>query len=203
MGNSINLENQKVNYTLKVSKRTRQLRLTVLVDGGVVVTAPERLGLGFIERAIVSKAKWILEKIEYFKSQMEKAGTYGKVVLQRPRISRRQARAHYLEHKEVARKLVQEKVEKFNAVYNFRYNTISIKNTKSRWGSCSRKGNLNFNYRLALLPLRHAEYIVVHELCHLGEFNHSKKFWALVSKTIPEYDTIHREIRKYQFNFDK
>ncbi len=193
----IKLQEQNIEYVLKTSKRARQLRLTVQVDGGVVVTAPERLGLGFIERMIVSKATWILEKIEHFK----RVGTFGKTLLPKVRISRKQARAHYLEHKEAARKLVHEKVEKFNAIYKFRYGTISIKNTKSRWGSCSKKGNLNFNYRLALLPERHAEYIVVHELCHLGEFNHSKKFWNLVEKTIPEYATIHRELKKSNLRF--
>ncbi len=197
MQKEIKLQEQKVSYTLKMSKRAKQLRLTIQVDGGVIVTAPARTSFGFIERAIISKGKWILEKLDYFKSKLEEAGVVGKKLL--PRITRRQARAHYLEHKEIARKLAYERVNYFNAIYGFRVGKISIKNTKSRWGSCSKKGNLNFNYKIALLPPRHADYIVVHELCHLGQFNHSKKFWALVAQSIPEYDIIHRELKRYQF----
>lgn len=190
MKKEIKLQERKVEYTLKTSKRAKQLRMTVHTDGRVVVSAPARVSLGFVDRAIKSKAKWILEKIQYFQS-------LGKTLI--PRVTRKQARAHYLEHRESARKLAQNRVEYFNALYGFSVNNISIKNTKSRWGSCSKKGNLNFNYRIALLTPRQADYIIVHELCHLGEFNHSKKFWDLVSKTIPEYVTIHRELKKYQF----
>ncbi|MCX6703519.1 MAG: M48 family metallopeptidase [Candidatus Zambryskibacteria bacterium] len=193
----IKLQERKIEYLLKISKRASQLRLTVQTNGGVIVTAPELLSLGFIERAVGSRAKWILEKIEYFK----KIGTFGKNLIPRPRVTKKQKHAHYLEHKEVARKLVGERLEYFNTFYKFNIGRISIKNTKSRWGSCSRKGNLNFNYKIALLTPRQADYIIVHELCHLGQFNHSKKFWDLVAQSIPEYKKIHTELRKNQFRF--
>src|SRR4051812_2511641 len=86
----------------------------------------------------------------------------------------------YLEHKPAALDLVNARLAYFNAFYNYKYNKVTIKNQFSRWGSCSRKGNLNFNYRIVLLPPELADYIVVHELCHLGEFNHGQKFWDLV-----------------------
>ncbi len=85
--------------------------------------------------------------------------------------------------------------EKFG--YTFLYSRISIRNQSSRWGSCSRKGNLSFNYRLALLPPRLADYIIVHELCHLGEFNHSKKFWDLVALTIPDWQKLRVELKEH------
>jgi len=93
------------------------------------------------------------------------------------------------------------KVAKFNKIYGFEYNKINIKNQKTRWGSCSKKGNLNFNYKIALLPERMAEYIVVHELCHLGEFNHSRKFWNLVAKTMPEYQEITEDLKRSGLRF--
>jgi len=68
---------------------------------------------------------------------------------------------------------------------------------RSRWGSCSVSGNLNFNYKLIHLPEDIAEYIVAHELCHLAEFNHSKKFWELVSKTIPDHKLRRKRLKKY------
>ena len=95
-----------------------------------------------------------------------------------------------------AKKILKERLEYFNQFYQFEYNKIVIRNQKSRWGSCSSKGNLNFNYKVVLLPRRHADYIIVHELCHLKEFNHSKRFWALVEQTIPEYKNIVKQLKK-------
>src|SRR3989338_7663039 len=99
-------------------------------------------------------------------------------------------RRDYLKYKELARALVKQKLAQYNQVYGFKINRVAIKNHKSRWGSASKKGNLNFNYRLVLLPEALADYVIVHELCHLKEFNHSKSFWGLVEKTIPNYKVI-------------
>lgn len=95
--------------------------------------------------------------------------------------------AEYLQYKEQARILVHAKLAYWNTFYHFSYNRISIKNQKSRWGSCSSKGNLNFHYKIVLLPDELVDYLIVHELCHLGQMNHSKHFWDLVAKTIPDY----------------
>ncbi|MBQ3270680.1 MAG: M48 family metallopeptidase [Clostridia bacterium] len=65
---------------------------------------------------------------------------------------------------------------------------VAIRDQKSRWGSCSRKGNLNFNWKLVMAPPQALDYVVIHELCHLREFNHSPRFWALVSAQMPEYE---------------
>ena len=68
------------------------------------------------------------------------------------------------------------------------YGKITIKDTKSRWGSCSYQGNLNFCWRLILAPEEVLDYIVVHELCHRLEMNHSARFWAEVKRVLPEYE---------------
>jgi predicted metal-dependent hydrolase len=80
-------------------------------------------------------------------------------------------------------------------MYGFAWKRIAIKNQKTRWGSCSKSGNLNFNFKIALLPDRAAEYVVVHELCHLAQMNHSKKFWDLVAQTIPEHRKIRQQLK--------
>ena len=72
------------------------------------------------------------------------------------------------------------------------YGRITIRNQKSRWGSCSSKGNLNFNCLLMLAPPEVADYVVVHELCHRLEMNHSRRFWNLVGSVMPDYQK-HRE----------
>ncbi len=105
---------------------------------------------------------------------------------------------NYLENKDKALQIVKDRIEYFNMFYNYKWNRIVIRNQKTRWGSCSKKGNLNFNYKIALLPQKSSDYIIVHELCHLGEFNHSRKFWDLVAKTVPGYKEIRKNLRKNQ-----
>lgn len=105
-------------------------------------------------------------------------------------------RKEYLKHRETARTLAHERLEFFNANYGFAYKKVAIRNQKSRWGSCSKAGNLNFNYRLILLPPPLVDYVIVHELCHLTEFNHSKNFWALVAQTVPDHVRLQKELKQ-------
>jgi predicted metal-dependent hydrolase len=98
--------------------------------------------------------------------------------------------------REQAMNLVENKISHFNKFYNFQINRIVIKNQSSRWGSCSSKKNLNFSYKILYLRPELADYLVVHELCHLGQLNHSKKFWDLVKQTIPNYVELNKELRR-------
>lgn len=107
----------------------------------------------------------------------------------------KRTRKDYLEHKNQALILVHDRLKYFNNFYNFKFNRVSIKNQKTRWGSCSKKGNLNFNYKIVLLPPKLADYIIVHELCHLKELNHSDRFWNLVAKTFPDYLKLRQELK--------
>jgi predicted metal-dependent hydrolase len=88
-----------------------------------------------------------------------------------------------------ARTVFAERIAHCNAVYGFTFGRVSIKEQKSRWGSCSRAGNLNFNWRLLLAPLPVLDYVVYHELAHLKELNHSPRFWRLVARACPDYET--------------
>lgn len=102
---------------------------------------------------------------------------------------------HYLTHKEAARALVHTKLQQYNQYYGFTYKRVAIRNQRRCWGSCSSLGNLNFSYKILFLPSELQDYIIVHELCHLGELNHSKQFWALVAETLPDY-RVHRQALK-------
>ena len=106
-----------------------------------------------------------------------------------------------IKKREQSRCFVKNRIDYFNSFYNFKINRIAIKNQVTRWGSCSSKGNLNFNYKIIYLKPALADYLIIHELCHLGELNHSKKFWTLVSKTIPNYAKINKELRKIPIRF--
>lgn len=102
-------------------------------------------------------------------------------------------------YKENALALAENGIKKFNVFYNFEINRIFIKNQKTRWGSCSSNNNLNFNYKIVFLEPHLADYIIVHELCHLKELNHSRKFWNLVAKTVPHYKDSRSGLKNYIF----
>ena len=102
----------------------------------------------------------------------------------------------YKRHKETARALVHSRIAHLNAHYGFQIRKVAIRDTKSRWGSCSKQGNLNFSYKVFLLPVHITDYIIVHELCHLKEFNHSVSFWSLVAETVPNHKAIRAELKK-------
>lgn len=104
---------------------------------------------------------------------------------------------HYIDHKEVARELIHARLLHFNNHYNLTYKRVAIRNQRRSWGSCTSLSNLNFSYKILFLPPELADYIVVHELCHLKELNHSKNFWDLVAETIPDYLEKRLALKKY------
>lgn len=189
----IKINNQDITYTVKTSARTHKMRLAVYCDGSVVITKPRWLPNFMLQRFIKTKSSWILKKIDYFRKK-----GFKKII--KSAESKKIAYAKYLENKNQALILVKNKVTELNEFYNFKFNNISVKNQKSRWGSCSKKGNLNFNYRILFLPEDMQNYIIVHELCHLKEFNHSARFWLLVAQVIPDYLKIKKQIRKTELS---
>jgi predicted metal-dependent hydrolase len=86
-----------------------------------------------------------------------------------------------------ALKVIPERAAHFAPLVGVQYGRITIRNQKTRWGSCSSKGNLNFNCLLMLAPPEVLDYVIVHELCHRKEMNHSPRFWSEVAKVIPDY----------------
>lgn len=99
-------------------------------------------------------------------------------------------------YKQQARNLVQTRMNYYNQIINKPIGKVRIKNQKSRWGSCSSKGNLNFNWRIILMPDDMCDYIIVHELCHLKYMNHSKMFWSSVESILPDYKERQRWIKE-------
>lgn len=177
------LRNEKIEYTVRKHRQAKRLKLAISCDGNCVVTLPWRMGFVSADEFIRKNAEWVLEKMK----AMKKIGKNS--------LFARHDQEEYLKLKETAREMVARRLEKYAEFYGLQYNGVAIRNQKTRWGSCSSKGNLNFNYKILLLPQRHADYIIVHELCHLKEFNHGKCFWNLVSQTIPEYERIVKQLK--------
>lgn len=178
------VNNKIINYLVKNSKRLINLKITISKNKKyVLVSKPFFLSEKSIEKIIKDKADWIFSMQDKFKKADKRL------------LEKGSARDFLLKKSEIY-KIIKNKLFEFNKFYNFKYNKIFIKNQKSRWGSCSSQGNLNFNYRLIYLENKFQDYIIVHELCHLQEMNHGKNFWKLLSLQIPDYKKIRKELRK-------
>ena len=178
----IRFRDREISYTLKVSDRARRLRLSIHLDGRLVVTQPRFFSNRLTESFILAHEDWIIKHLDNFSKRPA------------PLLSAAGRRKDYLAKKEQARLLVNGRLTHFNQFYNFKYHKVSIRNQSTRWGSCSRRGNLSFNYRLVDLAPAVSDYIIVHELCHLREFNHSARFWRLVAQTVPDYSERRRHL---------
>lgn len=177
-----------MNYTVRKSVKAKHLRITIQRDGEVVVTIPLRVSLSVAEKFVQEKKKWIEEKVHDRKAHNAKT----------PAGFPKGSKKDLQEKKEEALAFVQKRLLHFNKYYGFTWKNINVKHLVTRWGSCSKIGNLNFSYKIIYLPKELADYLVVHELCHLGEFNHSKKFWNLVAKTIPSYAILRKQLSTIQ-----
>lgn len=185
MNKQIKLADSNITYTLRVSRRAKRLRLAIYCNGDLVLTVPKFLRAEIAEKFIREKADWILKKINYF-SQTQAS----------PLISL--TRRDYLNNREKARQLITERLDYFNKIYNFEYKQVNIRDQKTRWGSCSRQGSLNFNFRLFYLQAELRDYVIVHELCHLKEFNHSPRFWKLVAQAVPDWLNLRKKLKNGQ-----
>ena len=137
MQKEIILKNEKIPYTFRKSRRSRCMRLTIRNDATLVVSVPWRLSEEIAMRFVKEKADWILTKIKHFQDKESSL----------PPATRKD----YLKYKKLAREIAEKKLKYFNEFYGFSYGRVSIRNQKTRWGSCSKVGNLNFSYRIIYL----------------------------------------------------
>ena len=161
----------EIPYTLIRSNR-KTIAIHITPEGAVEVRCPRRCSRADVEAFVLSKQDWIVRHLERISRQP---------VL--PKLSESEIR--FLAEQAAAS--LPERVRQLAAEMGVSYGRITIRSQKTRWGSCSSKGNLNFNCLLALVPPDVLDYIVVHELCHRKELNHSERFWTEVGKVLPDY----------------
>ena len=171
-------------YNLRRSTKSHRLKLTVYADGKVVISAPLNTTDRLISNFVNQYTDWIQTRLQ-------------KIKLSSPKNLLPGGRQNYIHHKEQAKTLALALLKRHNSHYDLKYNRVTIKNLYRNWGSCSIRKNLNYNYKIVHLPLPLAEYIIVHELCHLAEMNHSKRFWLLVAQTIPDYKKRRQALQNY------
>ena len=149
----------------------KTMAIQIMPDGSVVVRCPKRIRVDEVRKFVNSKSTWIEKHLARRVPRNEEKLTDSelKELRDRPRI------------------LVTERVRYFAPLVGVTYNQIAIRAQRTRWGSCSSKGNLNFNCLLGLVPSAVLDYVVVHELCHRKELNHSDRFWNEVSRILPDY----------------
>lgn len=159
-----------VPYQIIKSNR-KTIAIQIIPSGEVVVRCPKRMHIEEARRFVESKADWINKHLANRQTQ--------NVLKYTPK--------EIEQLREQTRKLVTERVKYYAPIVGTTYNQIAIRTQHTRWGSCSSKGNLNFNCLLALVPADVLDYVVVHELCHRKELNHSGEFWKEVAKVFPDY----------------
>ena len=165
-----------ISYTLIRSPR-KTISIVIRPSGEVEVRCPKRCSKREVDAFVLSKEDWIRKHLQTIAQRP-----------QNPVLSEAEIRS--LAKK--AAEILPSRVECYAEKLGVSYGRISIRSQHTRWGSCSAKGNLNFNCLLMLCPAEVRDYVVVHELCHRKEMNHSADFWEEVEKVCPDY-RIHRK----------
>ena len=162
--------------TIVIRSRRKTLSMQVKGDGRVEIRAPLRTSDAEIRRFLETHRRWLEKHLQKARAlQQAKAGV------------RKLTGAEIAELKKKAKRVLPERVAYWAPLIGVKPGRIAIRCQKTRWGSCSAKGNLNFNCLLMLAPDGVIDSIVVHELCHLKHMNHSKRFYAEIEKVLPDY----------------
>lgn len=164
-----------MNISVIRSKR-KTIAIHIKSADEVIVRAPYRMPDKDIQSFVDKHRDWIEKKLENIRQLIEKSDSIGKLT-----------DAELEELVFSAGRVIPERVKLYAPMVGVDYGRITIRNQKTRWGSCSSNGNLSFNVALMRVPLEILDYVVVHELCHRKEMNHSKRFWSEVEKIIPDY----------------
>ena len=160
-----------------IRSRRRTLAIEVREGGEVIVRAPLYSRKAEIDAFVKAHENWIITK---YNLMITKQNSKPEHVFLKPE------EINAEEHNRIKAKFA-ERTAYYAGLINVTYNGITVRNQKTRWGSCSSKGNLNFNCLLMLAPPEVLDYVVVHELCHRKQMNHSKAFWAEVENVFPDY----------------
>ncbi len=213
----INLNQREINYTLKFSQKAKYLRLQINNSNELEVVLPRRYKHDKAEDFILKKKDWILKHLKEKKNN--KYFFLGKEItvilnydlfLKKPHINYKnkilvvsipsgyklgkdETYNFWLKHK--AKTYLSQRVRDLSLQTGLYFNKITIRSQKTRWGSCSTGRRLSFNYKLMRYRKKVIDYVIIHELCHLKEMNHSERFWKLVEEYCPDYKILKRELK--------
>lgn len=171
-----------MNTPYQIIKSNRKtIAIQIKPDGSILVRCPRRMALGEVRSFVESKAAWIEKHLAKLPPPETQRLTQTEIEALRSR----------------TRELVIQQANYYAPRIGVTYNRVAVRTQHTRWGSCSSKGNLNFNCLLALVPPEVLSYVVVHELCHRKELNHSPRFWSLVENILPDYKIQQKWLRDH------
>ena len=173
---------EHVSYGL-IRARRKTMALKVSEDGTVTVRIPYGVRPEEADRFVEAHVDWIRKRIAECR---ERAAA-------RPAYTDREREAG----KRLAKELLLKKCRYFAERMGVSYGTVTVREQKTRWGSCSARGNLNFHWKLVLMPPEILDYVVVHELAHRKEMNHSERFWAEVERILPDYRARRKWLKEF------
>lgn len=166
-----------MDYNIKCFKsRRKTIAISIDKELNVIVKAPYYMSNREIEKFVYEKSDWIEKHLKIVKERNEQSANVRKITKEELDELYRKALAY-----------IPARVCYFANILGIDFGRITIRCQKTRWGSCSSKGNLNFNCLLMMTPREVIDYVVIHELCHRIELNHSNRFWNLVEKACPDY----------------
>ena len=173
-------------YNLTLIRSSRRSIAVEIRPSGIIVRAPKSMKNSEIEAFLQKKESWIEKHYEKMQKRLAEAPDVIPFSVEEIQGLADQAL-----------KTIPRRVAYYAPLIGVDYGRITIRCQRTRWGSCSSKGNLNFNCLLMLCPPEVLDYVVVHELCHLKEMNHSKRFWELVAQFCPEYEKYKKWLKEH------
>lgn len=192
MDSTLRIKYQSAVYELTyqiVRSERKTLSISIQPDCTITVRAPRSVSDSHIQRFLVEKQHWLITKYLEAKQKQETIPCSDLTDMQRAALTRR-----YID---AAKEYFPKRVAYFHQFTGGTYSRITIRDQKTRWGSCSSKGTLSFNWRLMLAPPAILDYVVVHELCHLRHMDHSPAFWQAVGEVFPDYASARNWLRKH------
>lgn len=175
-------------YTLVRSGR-KSLAVSIDPDGQITVRVPQRISQKEIDHFLIDKRIWIVTRYLEMMKRRQDIPASDLTDAQRAALEKRYIAA--------AKEYFPKRAAYFQQFTGGTYSRISIRSQKTRWGSCSAKGTLSFNWRLMLAPPAVLDYVVVHELCHLSYMDHSDSFWKKVESVYPDYRTARKWLKDH------
>lgn len=163
------------------------MSLKVEPDGTITVRAPWHMPVREADLFVENHREWISKRLK----------EYERIQKIKPVYTEEEKKAG----RERARGILSEKCRIYAEKMGVSYQRITVREQKTRWGSCSARGNLNFNWKLVLMPEEIQDYLVVHELAHRIEMNHSPAFWVVVEKELPDYRARREWLKKNGANY--
>ena len=168
-------------YTLLRSKR-KTIAIYIDEDAAIEVRAPLKMATAEIDKFVYSKQAWIEKTARKAIARRENA-----LIL---------SKNQELELKAKAEEIIPTRVAFYANVMDVKPNSVKIGGAKKRWGSCNNKNDLIFSRRLMLADISAVDYVIVHELAHIREYNHSKKFWLVVERVLPDYKDRQKKLKE-------